>query len=115
MDEIKPENMKLVSVSPFRAVIKVEDDEDSLDEEFQREGPEPSQLEPFVRNSPLRSDSLAMRQQREEPLNERTLSLQTTAQQVHDRIQKESEYMRIQRENYINGFKSSPTRETLQH
>ena len=72
MDEIKPENMKLVSVSPFRAVIKVEDDEDSVEEEFQREGPEPAQMEPFVRNSPLRSDSLAMRQQREDPLNERT-------------------------------------------
>lgn len=34
-DEIKPEKMKLVSVSPFRAVVKVqpEDGDDSLDEE----------------------------------------------------------------------------------
>jgi hypothetical protein len=36
-EEIKPDTMKLVSVSPFRAVVKVEDDEESVEEDFQRE------------------------------------------------------------------------------
>jgi hypothetical protein len=56
-----------------------------------------------------------MRLQREEPLNERTPPQhQRAAHQSQERIKKESELMRIQRENFLNGFNNSPPKETYE-
>lgn len=99
--------MKLVSVSPFRAVIKVEggeDTEDSIDEEeeFQRQQTmaylDEHIANPAPRNhSPIRTDSQALRGQRENYLqsfNEQLPQRQGSAHQSQERIKKESEYLR---------------------
>ncbi|CDW77843.1 UNKNOWN [Stylonychia lemnae] len=157
--EIKPETLHLVSVSPFRAVVKIdkskevqnqgylnrnhEDEQSSSDEEeaqvqqnsfnnnFQRQE-QRSQL--------IRADSQTLRGQREDFLgsfvdkrshnnsiyetgvaersfqnqnnannyNNQQLGLQQTRDSSQQRIKTHSEYLRGQREQFLNGFSLPP-------
>lgn len=115
--------MKLLSVSPFRAVIKVQDnesDEDSLSEqgdydlnrETMGQHVVEQQFKQPTMSSPMKGDSQAMRGPREEYLsafNEKrevqsTQSRQFSGSKSQERIKKESEYLRSQRENFLSGF-----------
>lgn len=125
--EIKQENIKLVSVSPFRAVIRVQDDEGNEQEEdddLEPERNDDSELgihrQPinqegeavntgYRAQSPIKEDSQVMRNEREQYLhqfNEKKTPRQNA--QSSERIKKESEYLRNQRENFLNGFSNSP-------
>jgi hypothetical protein len=118
--------MKLLSVSPFRAVIRVQDnnesdDNDSLEDEgnLQRETltqQQNHQLDHFNKQSiqsPIKGDSQAMRGPREEYLtsfNEKRAQSgsgrqnQFSGSKSQERIKKESEYLRSQRETFLSGF-----------
>ena len=80
--ENRPENLKLVSVSPFRAVVKVDkhasqdphsqqqdyqtsEDEEEEETEFEREG-QNQHIDRNARSQQIRNDSLSLRGQREE-------------------------------------------------
>ena len=123
--EIKQENIKLVSVSPFRAVIRVHDEDGNDDQEeddLEPERNDDSELgihrqpidaalnNAYRASSPIKEDSQIMRNEREQYLqqfNEKKTPRQQVAQSS-ERIKKESEYMRSQRENFLNGFSGSP-------
>ena len=72
--EVRPENLKLVSVSPYRAIVKIEN-QDSVDreeeeEELQRaeyeEGEKPrTTLSERRQRSPIKADSEYLRNQRD--------------------------------------------------
>ncbi len=77
--EIKQENMQLVSVSPFRAVIKVNQDEEEEEDEDEENPEEDHAFEReeeqmmmnsqgFRHQSPIKEDSQIMRGQREQYL-----------------------------------------------
>ena len=134
--EIKQENIKLVSVSPFRAVIRVQEDEgdqddDHDDDDLEAERHDDSELgihrQPlnqealntgYRAQSPIKEDSQVMRNEREQYLqnfnsgnNNNNYGERKTPRQgaqSSERIKKESELLRIQRENFLNGFQSSP-------
>ncbi len=64
-NEIKSESMKVISVSPFRAVVKVDSDEEKNDSiesdnegDFRREQTVYAEVEPGLKNSsPIKIDS----------------------------------------------------------
>lgn len=112
--EIKQENIKLVSVSPFRAVIRVQEDDngddhdENEDDDLEPERHDDSELgihrqpldqamnNAFRASSPIKEDSQIMRNEREQYLqqfNEKKTPRQQVAQSS-ERIKKESEYMR---------------------
>jgi hypothetical protein len=86
--EIKQENIKLVSVSPFRAVIRVQEDEDQDEDEEDLEAEknddselgihrQPIMMEPptalnvaYRASSPIKEDSQIMRSEREQYLHQ---------------------------------------------
>ena len=76
--EIKQENIKLVSVSPFRAVIRVHDEDggdDHEDDDLEPERNDDSELgihrqplDAYRASSPIKEDSQIMRNEREQYL-----------------------------------------------
>ncbi|TNV72960.1 hypothetical protein FGO68_gene4322 [Halteria grandinella] len=121
VEDIQPENMKLLSVSPFRAVIRVENnqsDEDSVEEEFdlQRETmhreamQQQHEFKQPTMQSPFKGDSQALRGPREEYITSFNEKRGSSARQSfsgsksQERIKKESEYLRSQRETFLSGF-----------
>ena len=65
-------------------------------------------------NSPIKGDSQAMRGPREEYLasfNEKRVNTQRnqfSGSKSQERIKKESEYLRSQRETFLSGFSAAP-------